>query len=175
MSELLKNILRFILLLLLQVFVLNHVLIYALVAPSLYLLFVLLLPFNMSRWALMLCGFVMGLCLDIFMNTQGMHAAACVFIAFLRPVIMNILTPHKGFETTRPTPSIATMGWAPFLTYAAVLVFIHHIVFFTLEIFDLSNFFYLSIKILLSTVLSIVMIVIYEMLFTRSKADRRPQ
>ncbi len=165
MSEFFKNILRFILLIFLQVFILNHILIYDFVTPSLYLLFILLLPFTMPRWAVMLCSFLLGLCLDIFMNTQGMHAAACVLIGYLRPALMNILTPQKGFDTLRITPSVSTMGWAPFLIYAAVLTFIHHIVFFTLEVFDFHDFFYISSKILLSTILTLVMIAIYEMLF----------
>lgn len=169
MSELLKNILRFILLMVLQVFILNHVLIYDFVTPNLYLLFILLLPFNMSRPVLMICAFLLGLCLDMFMNTQGMHAAACVLIAYLRPSIMNILAPQKGFETNRITPSITTMGWVPFLIYASVLTFIHHVVFFTLEVFDFHNFFYISIKILLSTMLSLAMIMVYEMLFAPPK------
>ncbi len=170
MSELLKNILRFILLIIIQVFILNHILIYDFVTPSLYLLFILLLPFNTSRWGLMFCGFLLGLCLDIFMNTQGMHAAACVLIAYLRPTIMDILTPQKGFDTIRITPSVSTMGWVPFLIYAAILTFIHHVLFFTLEIFDFHDFFYISSKILLSTVLTLAMILVYEMLFTSSKA-----
>lgn len=173
MSELLKNIFRFLLLLLLQIFVLSHVLIYGLVTPSVYFLFILLLPFNMSRWGLMISGFILGLTLDIFMNTRGMHAAACVLIAYLRPLVINILTPQKGFETMRVTPSIITMRWFPFLTYVAVLTFIHHIVYFSLEVFDFNNFFYLSSKILLSTLLSIAMIIIFEMLFASSRSALR--
>lgn len=169
MSNLLKNILRFILLLLLQVFVLNHILISGRVAPSLYLLFILLLPFHIPRWGLLFCGFLLGLSLDIFMNTAGMHAAACALIAFLRPLIINILRPQKGFEIGQVTPSVVTMGWVPFLTYAAILTFIHHLVYYTVEVFDFNNFFYLSVKILLSTALTIAMIMVFEMLFAGKK------
>jgi rod shape-determining protein MreD len=169
MNELIKNIIRFILLILLQVFVLNHILLHEFVTPSLYLLFILLLPINMPRWSVMICALLLGFCMDIFMNTQGMHAAACVLIAFLRPFIINVLAP-KGFETARVTPSVITMGWIPFLTYAAILVFLHHIVFFTLEVFDFHYIFYLAAKILLSTVVSVGLILLFEMLFASSKA-----
>lgn len=169
MSILLRNIIRFVLLLLLQVFVLNEIRLHQLVGLNLYMLFVLLLPFNMPRPALMLIALLMGLSMDMFMNTMGMHAAACVFIAYLRPFIINILSPQGGFETTQKTPSMTSMGVSQFLTYIAILVFLHNLVYFPLEVFSLASFFYLLLKILLSTAASIILIVFYELLFFSKK------
>ncbi|HJT74125.1 MAG TPA: rod shape-determining protein MreD [Chitinophaga sp.] len=169
MSILLRNIIRFVLLLLLQVFVLNRIQLHQLVGFNLYMLFVLLLPFNMPRPALMLLGFFMGLSIDSFMNTMGIHAAACVFIAYLRPFIINILSPQGGFETTQKTPSMTSMGVSQFLTYIAILVFLHNLVYFPLEVFNFGNFFYLLLKILLSAAASIFLIVLYELLFFSRK------
>jgi rod shape-determining protein MreD len=165
MSELLKNIVRFILLTLLQVFVLNNVMLHGYATPYLYLLFILLLPFSMSRWALMICALLLGLCLDMFMNTQGMHAAACVVIAFMRPFIINVLSPQGGFETVKRTPSVSAMGWTPFMIYAAIMVLMHHVIYFTLEVFDFHNLLFLGLKILLSSLASLLLILLYEMLF----------
>ncbi len=169
MSILLRNIIRFVLLLLLQVFVLKEIRLHQLVGLNLYMLFILLLPFNMPRPALMLVALLMGLSLDMFMDTMGMHAAACVFIAYLRPFIINILSPQGGFETTQKTPSMTSMGVSQFLTYIAILVFLHNLVYFPLEVFSLGSFFYLLLKILLSTAASIVLIVLYELLFFSKK------
>jgi len=165
MSNLMKNMIRFILLLLLQVFVLNKVLIHEFVNPYIYILFILLLPFNLPRAALLFCALLMGLSLDAFMNTMGMHAAACVLIAYIRPFMINILSPQGGFEATQKAPSVTTMGWAPFALYAAVLVLIHHIAYFSLEVFGFSNWVYLLLKILLSSAVSFGLIMLYEMLF----------
>ncbi len=165
MSKLFRNIVRFVLLVFLQVFVLNNVLIQGLITPSLYLLFIILLPKDLPNWAVMFSGFLLGLCLDVFMNTLGMHAVACVFIAFLRPTILSILMPEKALESRRYTPSVKLMGWIPFLTYALILTFIHHVTFFSLEVFNFNDIFYLSLKILLSTILTLLMIVIFELLF----------
>lgn len=172
MNELIKNIARFILLILLQVFVLNHILLHEFVTPSIYFLFILLLPFDMPLWSAMISALLLGLCMDIFMNTRGMHAAACVLIAYLRPFVINVLAP-KGFEVPKVTPSVITMGWIPFLIYAAILVFLHHLVFFTLEVFDFHHIFYLAAKILLSTVVSVGLILLFEMLFASSKKISR--
>jgi rod shape-determining protein MreD len=169
MSILLRNIIRFVLLLSFQVFVLNQILLHQLVSLNLYMLFVLLLPFNLPRPALMLLGLLMGLSMDMFMNTMGVHAAACVFIAYLRPFVINILSPQGGFETTQKTPSMTSMGVSQFLTFAAILVFVHNLVFFSLEVFGFGNFFYLLLKILLSTAASIFLIVLYELLFFSKK------
>ncbi|NIG52907.1 rod shape-determining protein MreD [Chitinophaga sp. Cy-1792] len=169
MSILLRNIIRFVLLLLIQVFVLNKILIHQLVSPYLYMLFILVLPFNLPRPALMVLGFLMGISLDMFMNTMGVHAAACVFIAYLRPFIINILSPQGGFETTQKTPSMTSMGVSQFMIYAAILVFLHHAVYFTLEVFSFANPLYLLLKIILSSAASLFLILLYEMLFFSRK------
>ncbi|NLR79453.1 rod shape-determining protein MreD [Chitinophaga eiseniae] len=169
MSILLRNIIRFVLLLLIQVFVLNEILLHQLVSPYLYMLFILALPFNLPRPVLMLMGLLMGLSLDMFMNTPGMHAAACVFIAYLRPFIINILSPQGGFETTQKTPSMTSMGVSQFLIYAAILVLLHHTIFFSLEVFGTGNLLYLIMKIVFSSLASLFLIVLYELLFFSRK------
>jgi rod shape-determining protein MreD len=165
MSELAKNIIRFILLVLLQVFVLNRILIHQLVNPYIYLAFILVLPFKISRPLLILCGLLLGLTMDAFMNTMGLHAIACVLIAYLRPFIINILAAQGGFELSQRSPSFRSMGVAQFSVYTLILVSIHHIVYFTLEVFGFAGFFYLILKIVLSVTISTGLILLYEMLF----------
>lgn len=169
MSVLLRNIIRFVLLLLLQVLVLNQVIIHNLVNPYIYMLFILLLPFNLPRPAVQLLGLLLGLSLDMFMDTMGIHAAACVFIAYLRPFILNVLSPQGGFEVAQKTPSITSMGPSQFAIYVSILVFLHNIVYFSLEVFSFSAPFYLLLKILVSTAASLVLILIYELLFFARK------
>ncbi|TAM95783.1 MAG: rod shape-determining protein MreD [Chitinophagaceae bacterium] len=164
MSELLKNIIRFILLILLQVFVLNRIMLHGFATPYLYMIFILLLPFNIPRWALMVCGLILGLCLDMFMNTPGMHAAACVAMAYFRPFVINVLSPQGGFESNRKAPSVASMGWSRFLVYALILISVHHVVYFTLEIFDFHDVLFWAFKIIFSLVASFVLVFLFEML-----------
>lgn len=169
MSVLLRNIIRFILLLLLQVFVLNKIQVGQMVSLYIYMLFILLLPFNLPRPGLMVLGLLTGLSLDMFMNTMGEHAAACVFIAYLRPFIINILSPQGGFETTQKSPSMSSMGSTQFFVYAAILVFLHHVVYFSLGVFNMANPLYLLLKIVLGTAASLVLILLYELLFYSKK------
>lgn len=169
MSVLLRNIIRFILLILFQVVVLDHILIEQHVNPYLYMLFILLLPFNLPRPALQLLGFLLGITLDMFSDTFGLHAAACVFIAYLRPFVLNILSPQGGFEVTQRTPSVTSMGASQYAIYVSVLVLLHNIVYFCLSVFSFADPLYLLLKILLSTVVSLFLVLIYELLFFSRK------
>src|SRR5215471_18241315 len=99
MSILLKNTIRFILFILVQVFILFKIPpLHRFITPYLYYLFILWLPFNISRSALMLVSFVYGLTLDYFTRTPGLHAAACVLIAYLRPFVINLLISQEGAD-----------------------------------------------------------------------------
>lgn len=172
MNSVLKNIVRFVLLLALQVIILNRILVFTFVSPVFYLLILLLLPFNISRGFLLVLGFLLGISVDIFTHTMGLHAAACLMIAYLRPFVMNILSPQGGFEPSSKTPSAATMGWIPFFTYCAILVVVHHIIYYGLEVFDFSDIWYILGKTLVSGLLTLFLILIYELLFYPRKVRK---
>lgn len=170
MSDLLKNIIRFALFILVQVFVLNGIpALHYSINPYLYFLFVLWLPFSLSRFWVMVLGFVTGITLDYFTHTPGLHAAPCVLIAYLRPFLVNILIPQQGAEMNYKEPSIKSLGLAPYATYIILLTVIHHGFLFTLEAWQFGNFWYLVIKTLASSLISLLLILIVEMLFSRKQ------
>lgn len=169
MSNVLRNFFRFVLLVLLQVFVLNRILLHEFINPYIYLLFILLLPFNTPRLLTLLLGLLLGLTLDSFMNTPGMHAAACVLIAFLRPYVLRIFITREEWAGTRKSPSISTMGFRPFLVYALILVLAHHTLYFVLEVYGFNSPWYLLGKILGSAAVTLGLILLYELLVFRKK------
>lgn len=96
MSSLLKNMIRFVAFILFQVYILNQVPpLHQYLVPYLYFLFILWLPFNISRFWLLVISFIFGLCLDYFTGTYGLHAAPCVLIAYIRPFLLNLLIPQE--------------------------------------------------------------------------------
>ena len=168
MSSLLKNIARFIVFILLQVYVLNRVPpLHQYITPYLYFLFLLWLPFKISRFNLMAVALVFGLSLDYFMGTPGLHAAPCVLIAYLRPFLINMLISQEGAEMNYAEPSIKSMGWAPYSLYVLVLTFIHHFYLVFLEWMQFGNFLYFLGKIMGTTIISILLIFIAELIFFR--------
>lgn len=141
--------------------------------PYIYPLFILLLPLEMPVWLLLLIGFGTGLTMDIFDNTAGMHAFACVLIAYLRTNVLNALLPKHLSEYGSQCPGIKNMGWVPFLTYSSFLILIHHTAFFILEMWSFNNIGYLTLKIFASSVTSMLLIISYLLLFSTQRALKR--
>ena len=173
MSNLVKNIIRFCLFILIQVFVLNNVPpLHHLITPYIYYLFILWLPFKMGRKGVMILGFALGFCLDSFSNTYGLHTAPCVLIAYLRPFLINLLISQEGAETNYNEPSIKSMGFAPYFTYIAVLTLAHHSLLFFLQALQTGGYFYFIVKTFFSTAISLFLILLTELLIVRKQRFR---
>jgi rod shape-determining protein MreD len=173
MSELLKNIIRFVLFILIQVFVLNKIPpLHRFITPYLYYLYILWLPFNMSRMSLMLVAFIYGLVLDYFTHSPGLHAAACTLIAYVRPFVINLLISQEGADKNYSSPSITSMGWAPYGTYVLVLTLFHHTYLIFLEWVTIGSFWYFLGKVVGTTGISLLLILLTELLFFRKEKFR---
>lgn len=170
-SRILKIIVRFVVLILIQVLVLNNVVLHGYITPYIYPLFIMLLPINNPRWLTLLLAFAMGLAIDTFSNTGGIHGLALVFLAFVRPAILRVLTPKEGYdEEEKPTAGNLGFGW--FFFYALISVFVHHLLFFIVEVMSMSHFRYLGLKILFSTLVSLVIIIAIQLLFYPARRRR---
>jgi rod shape-determining protein MreD len=165
-NNLLKYSLIFIVVVLLQVLVLNHILILRMISPFFYLIFLLLLPYDTPRAMLVLLGFMLGLSVDAFTNTLGVHTAVCVLIGFIRPGILNKISTRETRESVS-APRISTMSLNWFIGYTAIFVTIHHLLLFMLEAFTFHGFFFTLARAVLSGILSITLIVISQFLFFR--------
>ncbi len=170
MNTTIKNIIRFFLLIAVQVFVLDKVRLHQMLTPYLYMLFILWLPFRINRSLLMLLAFILGMTVDSFRHHPGFHAAACVLMAYIRPFVINLLIPQEGAETNYDEPSFRSMGGVlPYLIYLSTLIFIHHMWLFILEAWQFSDGWYFLIKSIGATVLSLALILITELLFSRNQ------
>ncbi|MBL7737903.1 MAG: rod shape-determining protein MreD [Chitinophagaceae bacterium] len=168
MSDLLRNTIRLLIFILLQVYVLNKIpALHQFIVPIIYYLFILWLPFSISRTTLLVMGFITGIILDFFMMTPGLHAATCVLVAYLRPFVINILAPKDaaGFSYREPSPK--AMGWTPYLVYTFVLTLAHHGYLVFLEWLSFGSFFHFIIKVIATTGISMLLIIITELLFPR--------
>ena len=139
------NILRFVGLLFLQVLVIDDIRLGYYIHPYVYVLFVFLLPFNIPNWQLLLSGFFMGLAVDLFNGTPGLNAAATVFMAFVRPFVINAMTRRKDINEN-DEPSLENMGVGRFLVYSLLLLLAHNLLLFTLEVFSFYNLEFVIIK-----------------------------
>ena len=173
MSELLKNIIRFFLFILVQYFILFNIPpLHRFITPYLYFLFILWLPFNMPRLLLTLTGFLFGLTLDYFTKTPGLHAAACTLIAYIRPFLISLLITQEGADKNYASPSATSMGFTPYATYVVVLTFLHHVCLVFLEWMTFGSFWFFIGKVGATTGVSFLLILVTELLFFRKEKFR---
>jgi hypothetical protein len=168
-NKILINILRFIALVLLQSLVINKLNLGPSIQAFVYPLFILLLPFNISGLALLFLSFFIGLSVDLFSATMGLHTAASVFIAFMRPKILNILEGLKNYSDF-DMPGINNFGMMWFIQYTLLMMLMHNVVYFMLDAFSFSFFFSTLGRILIGTIASSLLIVLINILFKKNES-----
>jgi rod shape-determining protein MreD len=167
-SPLLSNIIRFALLIFLQVYVLFELNpLHKQIVPYIYFIFILWLPFSVSRWWLLIIGFLTGLTLDYFTGQIGFHAAACTLVAYARPLLISILKPRAAEEFSYREPSFKSLDTVPYVTYVVVLTLLHHTYLSFLQLLQFGSFWQFLIRILLYTGISLLLIFTVEILFPR--------
>jgi hypothetical protein len=170
MGEFVKYLLRFILFILIQHFLLYQIPpLHHMALPVLYYVFIVWLPFEIGRGPLLLVSFLTGIAMDFFTKTPGMHASACVLIGYVRPYIIAFLMPQKGVEFNYREPSVQSLGMVPYIAYAAILTLLHHFWLFAIQAFQLGDFPYLILKTSFSWLISLSLILIIELIFHRKQ------
>lgn len=169
-KRLVGNIIRFILLAFAQIYIFNKIQVSGYINPQVYVLFILMLPFEISGFWLLTFAFSMGLTIDYFQHTPGMHAAASVIMAFLRPGIIRLVGNKDDVEPWQ-YPNVRDAGSLWFMTYTIILVFIHHFFLFYLEVFRFSEFIQTLLKVLINTALTSLIIMLIQFLFYSRRPD----
>ncbi|MGG6545542.1 UNVERIFIED_CONTAM: rod shape-determining protein MreD [Prevotella sp. 15_C9] len=164
--DFLKNSLWFIVLVLSQVFVLNHIHLFGVATPLLYVYFVLLYRRNYPKWAMILCGFFLGLVIDTFSNTPGVASGSMTLIATLQPFVLRPFIPRDSGEDLRP--SFHSLGLMQYFWYATILTLIYNVCFFTLELFSFFNILEWLSCVLGSTAMTLFLVMIVELVRNRS-------
>jgi rod shape-determining protein MreD len=164
--NLLKYSLVFVVSVLLQVLIFNHILIARVITPFFYILFILLLPFYTPRALLLFLSFMLGLTVDIFTNTPGVHASASLLTGFLRPGVLQLISSRETLESISE-PRVRNMGFQWFAGYTSFMVIIHHLFLFFIEAFTFQGFFITLLRVILSSVLSVGLILLSQFIIFR--------
>ena len=156
-----------------QIIILNEVPpLHQFITPYLYFTFLLWLPFGTNRLTLTILGFGLGYSLDVFTNTPGLHAAAATLVGYVRPTVLNLLLAQETSEEVNKEPSVGTMGWGPFLIYVFLLTFIHHFYLVLLEWLQFGNFTYFIGKVIATSLMSVLLILLVELVMNRRNIKR---
>ena len=151
----------FVLLILLQVLLFNNIQFSGYINPYIYVMFILLLPVEIPAWLMLLLSFAMGVTIDYFSGSPGVHSSATVLAGFVRPYVLRVISPRDGYESGA-SPSMLIYGFRWFLTYTLVIILVHHTALFYLEVFRFTDFFRTMLRVLLSSLFSIIFILLIE-------------
>ena len=167
-SVIFTNSLRFIGLCLLQVLVLKGMAsgegTFKYVSVILYPVFILLLPIRIPHPLLVFLGFLIGFTVDMFYDSLGVHASASVFIAFIRPSVLKALEPRGGYNINE-SPTKFRLGFNWFFTYACILMFLHLLFYFSMEIFTPVYLGEIIMRSTFSFIVSMIFVIIYQFIF----------
>ncbi|PID88854.1 MAG: rod shape-determining protein MreD [Bacteroidia bacterium] len=130
------HIYRLVMVLLLQVFLFNQMQISGYIQPAFFLFFVLMLPLKSSAALRLISAFVIGILVDMFTQTMGLHTAAVVLMAYVQHYLIPRMKISKDMDVSKsPSLKVVSLGW--FAMYAAILIFIYHLAYFVLDAFSL--------------------------------------
>ena len=150
---------------LLQVFLFDNLMISVYLDPLVYVAFIALLPMDTKPVVLLLCGLALGVVMDFAMGAAGINTIATLLVAFVRPTLLVLLTGRDdGREGGVPSPE--RLGRTVFIEYLAVLVLLHHAVFFLLEALSWAHLLHTSVRVLLSGAVSVAFIWLIARIFT---------
>lgn len=156
-STLFANIFRFILLLTAQIIIFNNINFLGYISPFPYLLFIILYPVNGNKYGLLVASFVLGLIIDMFSNSGGIHATACVVLAYYRPYLFKF---SFGLSYEYQTVKLNDVLTPERFSFILLTVLIHHLILFILEAFQFNFFWDILIRTILSTIFTILICVL---------------
>ncbi|WP_299162716.1 rod shape-determining protein MreD [uncultured Tenacibaculum sp.] len=168
MNKTIYIIFLFIFLLLLQVLILNNILFLGYINPYLYIIFVFLYPLNTNRFPFLSLAFLLGLCVDAFSNSGGIHAFSILFIAYIR--LFLVKTIFKKTESDYLLFNLRLETFDKVFNYTVILTLIHHFILFSLINFSFYNFSNVMINTLFSSVFTLVLYFLGSFIFRKKLA-----
>lgn len=165
--QVIRNILRFVLCILLQALLFNRLQFMGVFHPYIYILCLLALPVHIPRPVELLLGAATGLLMDVFCSSQGVHMAACSLISFLRPLLIRLLVQDS--ERISQDISSFSLGHGEYIKLICILIPIHHVLVFILDAWSLSHPLYLLAKIVCSTVVTILLLLWWDAMVIRKQ------
>ncbi len=166
--SIISSVVSFFFYVLVQVLILKNIALFNVAFCFIYVVFLLSLPVNTNHLLLMLIGFILGISIDTFYDSLGVHAFAMVLIAYLRNYWLATITPQSGYDGNA-IPVLETNGIQWYLVYSIPLIFIHHFVLFYFEATTFSMFWNTFLKVFSSTLFTLIIILIIQSIPSNNK------
>ena len=163
--DLLKRLGMFLALCAAQILILNHMHLFGVAIPLLYVYFVITFHRSTPKWAILLWSFALGLAIDVFSNTPGLAAGSLTLIAIIQPYLLELFVPRDSIDELEV--SVKVLGWGNFISFSAVLILIFCLAFFAVEAFTFYNWVHWLICAASSAVLTLILILAIESVRTK--------
>ena len=157
-----KQIGRYILVMLLQVLLLDQLQLWGACHPYLYIMCLMMMPIMLPHSVSMIIGAVVGLVMDIFCNSLGVHTAACILLMFIRPYLIGAIVNDK--DRLNEQISLRAIGMEALIKYVVILVLIHHLTVFLLAAWSWAHIGFVLLETLVSSLITISLIIAYNAL-----------
>ena len=157
-----KQIGRYILVMLLQVLLFDQLQLWGVCHPYIYILCLLMMPITLPHTVDMLIGAGVGLLMDVFCNSLGIHTAACILLMFIRPYLIGSIVNDK--DRLNEQISLRSFGTEAFIKYVVILVIVHHLTVFMLAAWSWHHIGFVLMETLVSSLITIVTILVYNSL-----------
>lgn len=167
-TEIFRNIIRFITLILIQVLIVQNINLSGYIILLPYVLVVIVMPFETNKLIVLLVSFLLGVSIDYFYNSSGLHASACTILGFSRYYVLKYVAPREGYDIG-VKPIIEDMGLEWFIRYAGTLILIHHFFLFYIEIFRFGEFFKTMLRVILSSIGTFGLVYLIQFLLYSNK------
>lgn len=162
-----RNLFYFIAIVVAQIFIFNNIEFSGYINPLFYVLYIILLPAKMPAWARIISTFLLGFILDMFSQTPGLNAATSLLLGYIQPFILYAFKTND-FDGNQNS-SMSQLGFQWFITYSSVMIVIHHVIYFMLEVFRFTNFFDTILRIILSSIATFITIIIAQLIIYRKQ------
>ena len=171
MLEFIRHSYRFVLFAAIQSLIFNQLEIGFGIQFMIYPLFILLLPYQLNVYVLLFISFSLGLIIDAISNTYGLHASSALLVAYMRPYLFKIFEPRDGYEQPMEL-SYRNMPFGWILYVHGSLFLLHHLWFFTIEIFKFNEMLFVLQKTMLSLPCSFIVGILFQLIFVKPASNR---
>ena len=164
-----KYLIHVVCLFIIQLAILDNIQLNSYIYINIYILAILILPYTMKKTSVLLLAFLFGFIIDLANNTMGIHTAATTFIAYLRPKLLQLTSNRDQIDDIQGAQKVRKFGW--FFRYTTLSVFIFNVVLMLAEAFSFANFSITLLRIVCSTVVSGIFIMLYYFIALKKKQE----
>ena len=157
-----KQLIRYILVMMLQVLLFDQLQLWGACHPYIYILCLLMMPITLPHSVDMLIGALVGITMDIFCNTLGIHTATCILIMFIRPYLLGVIVNDK--DRLNEQICLRSVGMEALVKYVVILVVLHHLMVFSLAAWSWAHMGFVLLETIVSCVITIAIIIGYNIL-----------